>query len=298
MLGIFIIICILVFYRKFIRDNFTINGEEIDLKDYSLEHKKQFFDDLFDPIKYTCEEPTTENEICRTDTSRACMYENREFCFITPEDEVHAEEYAFKKLCLDKGHCFARHPDGSYTCEFTKETCLASSNNNKNINDDIFTEEDKESGNNKYGPMYWKEGVGCITGTGIDNFRNYCETEHPCNMGSWEFDYDTWDCKITDEYCEKMNMAKKIKKNGDGGYCSIAGGIWGSIKENLFGKTVARSGVIDAIFTPPILNTVRLAQGEEVIRGCPPYDDVWGNKKPSTHGKIVEERCNNHLSPP
>lgn len=220
-------------------------------------------------INYTCASPTPENDICKVDQNRQCIVDNYENCYIKPEDEEEAHKYAYKKLCMEKGHCFAEYPDGSYSCEFTKETCANASGNPKNDNIDLYSSEELEQNKNKYPKTHWIEGVGCINkDLGISQFKNYCTTDHACNMGSWHYDEENIKCTIKPEYCEKMRMDYYTKGNNIG-YCSLNTGD--AIAEGLLGKTMSRAG------------------------SCPPYADIWGGGDSEKYNDIKKEHCFSHI---
>lgn len=259
---------------------------KIEKAEASISEKKNlintFFDRERDQVKYTCL-PTVENnkDICKVNPNRRCKREKR-VCFIDKDDIVEAEKYAYIRLCQKKGHCAGLYEDGSVSCEFTKETCLANSLKSKDISDEYkeslletpsgelpYTDKEKEQIKKMqiYDKFYWKEGVGCINGslTGIAAFENYCKTKHACNMGAFNWDSNNYKCTITGRYCDLLGMDLK------NGRCTQ--NLGSSISEGIFGKTLMRGD-------------------------CPPYKDVWGKKSPDEHEGIMERECTIHLKPP
>lgn len=262
----------------------------------SKSEKNNFIKNFFNKkIDYTCLPYEPEDKsICKINPARRCVIDNHSACFITPDDEVNAYKYAFRKLCIDKGHCLAEHEDGSITCEFSKETCLAASKNKKDLNNEFFEDEiestrttltnpegaaytqaeiEKNIKEKKksfyYGKHYWIDDVGCVDGSvsGIAAFQNYCETPHACNMGSWNFDEKTFKCTITRGYCNKMKMDYRN------------------------GMCVPRNATLEKI------------AGKFITRGlpCPPYANLWGGgiRNSGDHAtKIMKDHCYVHLKEP
>ena len=264
---ILIILCLLkIFNIKIIEKNTDTIAEE----KANLEKSGEIINNFYSrKINYTCANPTPENEICLVDQTRQCIIEDYPYCYITPKDEEDAHKYAYKKLCMEKGHCFAEHPDGTYSCEFTKETCKNASKQLKDDDQTLYSDEEKTNGTNKYSEMFWLDGVGCINGgLGISAIKNYCNTEHACNMGEWEFNDENFKCTIKPGYCEKMEMTYRGDKGS--GFCGLSTGA--SISEGLLGKSIARG-----------------------ISNCPPYADLWGGASAEENEKIKEDHCYIHL---
>ena len=256
---------------------------------------KTYFDKKID---YTCLPRPPKNEsICKIDPKRTCKLNNESFCYIEGSDTINAWEYAYVNLCLDKGHCAAKHPDGNITCEFTKESCLNATYKKKELADDYFEDELKDENDQPlppdeqkekkesfyYNKHYWVDGVGCVDGSisGIANFENYCTTDHACSMGQWKFNPENFSCTIKPKYCENLGLKYKktgssVKdingKNQDLYFCTQD--TAGAIGEALIGKTLTRG------------------------TSCPPYANVWGKKKAKDHPKIKEEKCDIHLTEP
>jgi hypothetical protein len=198
-----------------------------------------------------------------------------------------------KKLCQEKGHCLVENEDGSLSCHFTEQTCLSNSKQRKNLNEEYFNkqrenvlaETNKPDGTPytqeeideklsvieksfNYGKHYWLPNVGCIDGSssGIQSIENYCTNQHPCNMGRWRFDKNTFKCYITPSYCDAMKM------DYENGMC------------------VPRRPVLESIV------------GKFTNRGlpCPPYANVWGGGVRRDGGyteRVLTEQCYNHLTP-
>ena len=224
----------------------------------------------------------TDKSICKINKNRRCIKENHAFCYIDIDDTINATEYAYRKLCKDKGNCPVLNKDGTYKCEFTKKTCLASSKNTKDVNqeflDDLLLDKNdnpltgdelKEAKKTqKYNKHYWIEGIGCIDGTmsGLSSLHNYCQVDHPCSMGLWKFDEQKMTCSITKEYCNEMKM------KFDGNMCIPKD----TIAEKLVGKFVSRG------------------------LPCPRYADKWGGgiRNESDHAEKVIAECNKHLIEP
>ena len=221
-IAIFLISCLL---RKILCCKIIENKEptQKEMGDYIDNFFKQ------DAVQYTClDYEPIDKSICKTNQKRKCIQENHSFCNINADDTAFATEYAYRKLCKDKGHCPVQNEDGSYRCEFTKESCLASSRKRKSLHDEVLDnylidenghpitdpkELETAKRQQEYNTHYWIDGVGCIDGTysGISAFENYCTVDHPCSMGLWKFDKNNFTCSITDEYCSEMKM-KKIQK--------------------------------------------------------------------------------------
>lgn len=246
-------------------------------EDISDEEKKNYIDNFFDrKIDYQClPYPPNDKSICKIDKNRGCITKNQPFCEITGKDTADAWDYAYQRLCIDKGHCLAKHSDGSMTCEFTKETCLKASLNDKDVSQEFKNQELlDENGENltgdelkeaekslKYGKLYWLDGVGCVNGSqvNIDKFEKFCSDNHPCSMGKWKFDKNNFTCKITKEYCNALEM------DYENGKCEVSD----PVAEALFGSSMVRG-----------------------ISNCPPYADVWGGGIGSDdHEKIRQEKC-------
>lgn len=239
-----------------------------------------FLDRNKDNMNFTCMEPVkNDKSICVSlYPTRKCVQDNSQ-CFIDASDIVEAEKYAYRKLCQKKGHCLGIYEDGTESCEFTKETCLASSQNPKQFSNEfknsqlvpddgtVLTSEERDAINARfiYDKFYWIEGKGCINGsqTGIANFENYCKTKHACNMGEWNWDPKQLKCTIKNRYCDLLGMDK------EGGGCTQD--LGSGILEGLFGKTLMRGD-------------------------CPPYKDIWGKKSPDEHEDIMDKHCFIHLS--
>lgn len=286
---------ILIFFISILLRIITYKKPE-KMAEVSQREKAEFIDKFYDrKIDYKCLDYQPENDsICKINPARACIIENHAACDITPDDDINAFNYAYRKLCKDKGHCVAEHPDGSITCEFTKDTCLANSRKKKNLSQEYFDgqiesinkrskdpdkvpytpEELKEHIKTTkksfyYNKHYWIDNVGCVDGSvsGIAGFQNYCEKEHPCNMGEWHFDEKTFNCTIKPSYCSKMKM--KLRN----------------------GMCVPKDGVAEKIL------------GKFVSRGlpCPPYANVWGGgvRNSSNHvSDIMAEKCFNNFKEP
>jgi hypothetical protein len=197
------------------------------------------------------------NNWCRVDGSRSCQ-QGKIKCPANETELLKAEKYAFGKLCIEKGHCFVVDPEDEfkYTCEFTKNTCLAASekivDNNRKFNSE--NDEDKPE---KYPYTEWRDKSGCIKGNKL--FKDFCVNDNPCGMGEWNYNRDNGLCRLGSGYCDEMGL--KL----EGGECTERVGQ--TFAEALIGKTLYRGD-------------------------CPRYADIWDDTDKEDWGKkIIQEKC-------
>jgi hypothetical protein len=203
---------------------------------------------------------SSDQSICKVESNRPCKIEGK-ICFRTEKDDQDAMEYAYRKLCIEKGHCFIKNEDGSYQCTFTKEGCLNNSEKPKDARREALVDENGE-GNLNYNYMEWRDGVGCVDGSGFKLIKKFCETDHPCGMGMLKYDSTNGTCKITPRYCAEMRMEY------ENGKCYPKD----VIAEGIFGKSMVR-GIIS----------------------CPRYNDFWRDPK-KTNSKDIQEHYQKALS--
>lgn len=115
---------------------------------------------------------------CIVDHKRICSENNR--CLATDEDIDNAINYAYKRVCEDRGYTYIQFADG-FDCVHTRETCLR---------DTRYPSTDT----NKY--LEWNMDNKCVIG--MEAFRNYC---HTSNNGKLRYDDRRGTCHVTPQSC-------------------------------------------------------------------------------------------------